>query len=44
MTKDKKIKAQIIDYQMLLKDPKNDDINLSEKFATGMLIEKLPES
>ncbi|XP_027183973.1 uncharacterized protein LOC113782276 [Coffea eugenioides] len=29
---------------MLLENLKNEDINLPEKFATGMLIEKLPES
>ncbi|XP_071928133.1 uncharacterized protein [Coffea arabica] len=44
MTDDKEMKIQITEYQMLLEDLKNEDINLPEKFAAGMLIEKLPES
>ncbi|XP_071912215.1 uncharacterized protein [Coffea arabica] len=44
MTDDKEMKIQITKYQMLLEDLKNEDINLPEKFAVGMLIEKLPES
>ena len=44
MTEDKEMKVQITEYQMLLKDLKNGDINLLEKFATGMLIKKLPVS
>ena len=38
------MKVQITEYQMLFEDLKNEDINLFEKFAGGMLIEKLPES
>ncbi|XP_071928182.1 uncharacterized protein [Coffea arabica] len=44
MTDDKEMKIQITEYQMLLEDLKNEDINLPQKFAAGMLIEKLPES
>ncbi|XP_027151882.1 uncharacterized protein LOC113751937 [Coffea eugenioides] len=44
MTKNKDMKVQIIEYQMLLEDLKNEDINLLEKFAAGILIEKQPES
>ncbi|XP_027124162.1 uncharacterized protein [Coffea arabica] len=44
MTDDKEMKIQITEYQMLLEDLKNEDINLPEKFAAGMMIEKLPES
>ena len=44
MIEDKEMKVQITEYQMLLEDLKNEDINLPEKFAAGMLIEKLPES
>ncbi|XP_071939024.1 uncharacterized protein [Coffea arabica] len=44
MIDDKEMKIQITEYQMLLEDLKNEDINLPEKFAAGMLIEKLPES
>nr|XP_027098851.1 uncharacterized protein LOC113718131 [Coffea arabica] len=44
MTDDKEMKIQSTEYQMLLEDLKNEDINLPEKFAAGMLIEKLPES
>ncbi|XP_071940012.1 uncharacterized protein [Coffea arabica] len=44
MTDDKEMKIQITEYQMLLEDLKNEDINLPEKFAASMLIEKLPES
>ena len=44
MTEDKKMKVQIItEYQMLFENLKIEDINLPEKFDTGMLIEKLPE-
>ena len=44
MIEDKEMEVQITEYQMLLEDLKNEDINLPEKFAVGMLIEKLPES
>ena len=43
MTDDKQMKVQIMEYQMLLEDLKTED-QLPEKFATGILIEKLPES
>ena len=44
MTNNKKMKAQITEYQMLLEDLKNKGISLRKKFAIGMLIEKLLES
>ena len=44
MTDDKEMKAQVTKYQMLLEELKNEEIKLPEKFAAGMLIEKLPES
>ncbi|KAL3517854.1 hypothetical protein ACH5RR_020443 [Cinchona calisaya] len=42
MTDEKKIRSN--EYQKLLKDLKTEKILLPEKFAAGVLIEKLPDS
>ncbi|KAL3515752.1 hypothetical protein ACH5RR_022654 [Cinchona calisaya] len=44
MTDEKKMKVQTNEYQKLLEDLKTEEILLPEKFAAGVLIEKLPES
>ncbi|KAL3504152.1 hypothetical protein ACH5RR_033993 [Cinchona calisaya] len=44
MTDEKEMKIQTNKYQKLLEDLKAEEILLPEKFAVGVLIEKLPDS
>lgn len=44
MTNKKEMKVQINEYRKLLEDLKSKEIIFPKKFATGVLIEKLPDS